>query len=106
MNYLQAKLANSAQKTHEKTCISAGFGGADDQIRTGDLILTKGQMFNFSNIAACPTGPKKLLVIRLFKAVNITFYHMLCQSNCLPDLKLSKCHDVLFFEHLSKMNKF
>ena len=29
-------------KIHEKTCISAGFAGADDQIRTGDLILTKG----------------------------------------------------------------
>ena len=66
---IHVRILQICSVSHEKTCISAGFGGADDQIRTGDLILTKDALYRLSYISAvsaatggsddCSTGDDK-----------------------------------------------
>ena len=44
----------------KRTHISAGSCGADDQIRTGDLILTKDALYRLSYISACSFVQRKI----------------------------------------------
>ena len=44
----------------KRTCKNTGSCGADDQIRTGDLILTKDALYRLSYISACPFVQRKM----------------------------------------------
>ena len=47
-----AEAFKNRHKQKKSTCISASAYGADDRIRTGDLILTKDALYRLSYISA------------------------------------------------------
>ena len=55
-----AESFKNSPKQRKRTCIPASPYGADDRIRTGDLILTKDALYRLSYISACPFVQRKM----------------------------------------------
>ena len=57
---MRVQIPHFRSKQKKRTYIPASPCGAYDQIRTGDLILTKDALYRLSYISACPFVQRKI----------------------------------------------